>query len=452
MENNTLKANSTSRLAVVLMAVSGAAPAMCVGGSFGTLASASGTNVALAFLVATLGIVFAGLNYGSMAMRHNGCGGTYSYVKAAMGVRMGFWTACVYVVPLLCAAIPCALSAVNLNYLVPGIPSWVWGFAVAAVLFLICIRGIELTSTALIIVWVLQMVLLIWPAIKIISMTAGDLDTSWLVNSMQAFNPGAEAAHGFSGVTAGALVAIWAFVGFEAPAYMGEEIKGGAKSVRFCLIAGGILCGVIYAIVCWLWVGAMTPEQMAVLAGHENFLVAYCEMVGYIMGGKIVALSIIFSALACGLVFLSMGSRFYYDMGRKGYLPKVFARTNKFKAPHVGLILYTAHWYLIGIFGMYGDINWLFNLQAISAVLSYMIVCVANAKDRWKDNGSFGAIIGSKIVPLLALAVLMTMFVTSDFMYMWPLIIWWAVAVVIMLVWYPGYKRRREAGEIIDPD
>lgn len=447
---NTLKTESVTRLAVVLMAVSGAAPAMCIGGSFGTLADASGANVALAFLVATLGIVLAGLNYGSMAMRYNGCGGTYAYVKAAMGSRMGFWAACVYVVPLICAAIPCALSAVNLQYLMPAIPAWVWGLLVAAALFLICFRGIELTSTALIIIWAVQMVLLIWPAIKIISMTASNLDTSWLVNSMQAFNPSAETGHGFSGITAGALIAIWAFVGFEAPAYMGEEIKGGANSVRFCLIAGGIFCGFIYAVVCWLWVGAITPDQLALLSGNENFLVAYCKLVGYIMGGRIVALSIVFSALACGLVFLSMGSRFYYDMGRKGYLPKVFAKTNKFQAPHVGLIVYTTSWYAVGLFGMYGDINWLFNLQAISAVLSYIIVCIANAKDRWRDNGSLGAVVGSKIVPLLALAVLITMFITSSFTYMLPLIIWWVIALIIMLIWYPEYKKKKEAGLVED--
>ena len=450
MENNanTLKANSTGRLAVILMAISGAAPAMCVGGSFGTLMGASGVAVALAFVIATIGITFAAANYGSMATRFNGCGGTYSFVRAGLGDRAGFWSALIYAVPLWCAAIPCALSANSLHNLVPALPMWLWGLIVAVVLFMLCVRGIELTSTALIIVWIIQMIMLVWPAIKILGM-----GSEGFVNAIAAFNPGADinSDYGFSGVVAGALIAIWAYVGFEAPAYMGEEIKGGAKSVRFCLIVGAIACGLIYVIVSWLWTGAMTPEQAAQVANQDNALVVYCNLVGYLVGGKIVDLAIIFSALACGLVFLSMGSRFYYDLGRKAYLPKAFAKTNKYQAPYVGLIVYTIHWFIIGVYpGMYGDINWLFNLQANSAVFSYILVCIANAKVRWNDKNIWG----SKIVPLIALAILIYMLLSAAFgggmTYFLVSVCWWVLALIISFIWYPGYKKKVEAGLVED--
>ncbi len=455
MENNgnTLKANSTTRLAVTLMSISGAAPAMCVGGSFGSLMGVSGVMVAFAFVVATIGIVFVGVQYGSMALRFNGCGGTYSFVRAALGDRAGFWSALIYFVPIQCAAIPCALCSNSLHNLFSAIPMWVFGLVVALLLFFICFRGIELTSTALIIVWIVQMIMLVWPAIKILGM-----GSEGFVNAVAAFNPAADinSDYGFNGVIAGALLAIWAYVGFEAPAYMGEEIKGGAKSVRFCLIAGGIACGLIYVIVSWLWTGAMTPEQAAAVANQDNALVVYCNLVGYIVGGKIVDWAIVFSALACGLTFISMGGRFYYDMGRKGFLPKVFNKTNKYKAPYVGLIFYCILWYGVGLFGMYGDINWLFNLQANSAVFSYILVTLCNMKVRWSENANFGQIWGGKIVPLVALAILLYMLLSAGLsggmgtVYFIVSACWWVVAFFISLIWYPGYKKRLEAGQIED--
>lgn len=452
MENNgnSLKANSTGRLAVTLMAISGAAPAMCVGGSFGSLMGVSGVMVAFAFVVATIGITFAAAQYGSMATRFNGCGGTYSFVRAGLGDRAGFWSALIYCVPIWCAAIPCALSAMSLNELVPAVPAWIWGLVVAGILFLVCVRGIELTSTALIIVWIIQMVLLVWPAIKILSM-----GEAGFANAVAAFNPAADinSDYGFNGVIAGALLAIWAYVGFEAPAYMGEEIKGGAKSVRFCLIAGAIACGVIYVIVSWLWTGAMTPEQAEAVAGQDNALVVYCNLVGYVVGGKIVNLAIVASALACGLTFISMGGRFYYDLGRKAYLPKVFTKVNKFQAPWVGLLTYTIHWYLIALFvGMLWDINHLFNMQANSAVFSYILVTIANMKVRWHDKNVFG----SKIVPLIALAILIYMLLSAGLAggmgttYFIISICVWVVFFIVACLWYPGYKKKVEAGLVED--
>lgn len=452
MENNanTLKANSVGRFAVILMAISGAAPAMCVGGSFGELMNNAGVAVALSFVIATIGITFAAAQYGSLATRFNGCGGTYSFVRAGLGYRAGFWSALIYMIPMGCAAIPCALSAMSLNNLVPALPMWLWGLIVVVVVYLLCVRGIELTATALTIVWIIQMILLCWPAIKILTM-----GSEGFVNAIAAFNPAADinSDYGFGGVTAGALVAIWAYVGFEAPAYMGEEIKGGAKSVRFCLIVGAIACGVIYAIVSWLWTGAMTPEQAAAVAGQDNALVVYCNLVGYIMGGKIVDLAIVASAVACALVFLSMGARFYYDLGRKAYFPKVFTKINKYQCPWVGLTVYAAHWYIIAVaIGMYTNINWLFNMQANSAVFCYILVTIANAKVRWHDKNFFA----SKIVPLIAFVILAYMLLSAGLgggagtTYFLISIGLWILTAIITFIWWPSYKKKLEAGLVED--
>ena len=62
MENNetTLKANSISKLDVIIMAICAAGPVMCLSGSLGDIMSGSGTAAALAFLLATVVLILVG--------------------------------------------------------------------------------------------------------------------------------------------------------------------------------------------------------------------------------------------------------------------------------------------------------------------------------------------------------------------------------------------------------
>ena len=79
MRENTeqiLKQDSVSKLDVIIMSVSAAAPAMCLGGSFGAIMQGAGSAAALAFLIATLVIVMVGMSYGQLSNRYNSAGGT----------------------------------------------------------------------------------------------------------------------------------------------------------------------------------------------------------------------------------------------------------------------------------------------------------------------------------------------------------------------------------------
>ena len=65
-KEQTLKENSVSMLGVVIMSVCAAGPAMCLGGSFGTIMQGAGSAVALAFLIAT--IVMLVVEFGGMRL------------------------------------------------------------------------------------------------------------------------------------------------------------------------------------------------------------------------------------------------------------------------------------------------------------------------------------------------------------------------------------------------
>ena len=148
------------------MSVSAAAPAMCLGGSFGTFMQGAGTAVSLAFLLATIVIVMVGWNYGQLSSRYNSAGGTYSCVRSVLGARAGFVSGWIYMGVNVCTGVIGAIFATYLHELIPAIPIWLGVLILLVPIFFVGWNGVEMTSKALIVVWAIQMVLILYPAIK----------------------------------------------------------------------------------------------------------------------------------------------------------------------------------------------------------------------------------------------------------------------------------------------
>ncbi|MBQ0059366.1 MAG: APC family permease [Lachnospiraceae bacterium] len=446
MENNTvetLQAGKIGKGEVVVMAVAGAAPVMCVGGSMGTYLGMTGTGVALAVVLATILLVIIGLSYGSLAEKCNSCGGTYAYVATILGKTPGLWTLFVYYgVMATTAACPPVIFAIYLNSLT-GIPIIVGWAIFAALMILLTTLGTELSTKALVIIFIAEMAAFIIPGIRCITLSAEGFNMSTSLTNAFAPSP----KFGMAGILLTTLTWVWSFVGYEAPAFMGEEVKGGAKSVKFAIPVSAVLCGIIYVISCWLWTATMTPEQMEALANNGDALAAYCTMLGYGSGATLVSIGVMLAALACGLAFYQMMPRFLYDQARKGILSKNVAKLNKKQVPYVGMIIYAVvsffttmyAGYAYGgpeIFGspLFDGVNDWFVVMAVCATSSYALVCIGHIKDAAKDN-SLKGIIQGKILPAIAAAVIAYIIIfTIGAKYLLVTLVIYAVALVLALI------------------
>ena len=285
-------------------------------------------------------------------------------------------------------------------------------------IFFVSWNGVEMTTKALIVVWAIQMLLLIYPAIKIITMRTGTVDNI-MVNSAQAFIP----SYGISGLMLGVLVCVWAFVGFECPAYMGEELKGGSKSVKIAMTVSAIAIGLVYVIACWLWTAGMNMTDVEAIKNSPTTLTDYVILVGYTMGGKLISIATIVSCIGCFFAFSTSTPRCLYDMGRTGYLPSALSKVNKHHTPHISLIVYCVVWAAVALFGAYGNTDILFTMMALFASVSYILICAANIKDRWREKG-VKAILLYKVIPLVAIAILPYMIFSTDPVYLLVTALW----------------------------
>lgn len=432
MSENTeqiLKQDSVSKLDVIIMSVSAAAPAMCLGGSFGTIMQGAGSAVALAFLIATLVIVMVGMSYGQLSNRYNSAGGTYAYVRSVLGAKTGFVSGWVYMGVNVCTGVIGAIFATYLHELVPAIPLWLGVFILLVPIFFVGWNGVEMTTKALIVVWLIQMGLMVYPAIKVILLRAGIVENV-MANSAHAFVP----SYGVSGLMLGVLVCVWSFVGFECPAYMGEELKGGSKSVKTAITASAVAIGLVYVICCWLWTAVMQNADIEAIKNSPTTLADYAVLVGYTSGGTLVSISTIVSCIGCFFAFSTSTPRCLFDMGRTGYLPESFSKVNRHQTPHISLIVYSVVWAAVALFGAYVSTDILFTMMALFASVSYVLICIANIKDRWNEKGAASLLV-NKLVPVVSGLVLVYMIFSSDFIYVAATAIWALASWIASLIW-----------------
>lgn len=447
--DTALKVGAIGTAEVTIMGICAAAPVMCIGGSMGLLAAQTGRGVSLSAAVATLVVVLIGLSYGKLSEKFNRCGGTWAYMQQCWGQKAGLWTAFIYFgVLITTSGCPPSIFSIYLNYLVPAIPLWLCWFICVVPVCIITWNGIELSAKATVIIWFIQMILLIYPAIKIIAMAPGGFNFSTSISN--AFTP----TFGAVGVGLAALTWVWAYVGFEFPAYMGEELKGGSKAVKFAVPMSGLLVGIIYIVACWVWTATLPADVLAQISGSGTFLADYATLIGYAAGDKLVAIGTIVGAFACAMAFYSLMPRFLYDLGREGIMPKSMAKVNKHQIPHIGMFTYGIIAFFTCMYAMYGysdsglfdGINDWFVIMGITACTAYGFICLGNIKDGWKDSSLWNGIILRKIVPIITALILLYMIYSSVLTAKYLIFfICWIVLAFIFAFAHPAGKKGNSA-------
>ena len=433
MENTQtqLKAGAVSTAEVTIIGVAGAAPVMCIGGSLHSLLGLSGTGISLSVALATLLCVFIGLSYGDLSRKYNCCGGSYAYVARIFGVKPGLWSAFIYYgVTFTTSACPPTIFATYLSSLT-GLPGWVGWAIFCAIMVFVTLQGVGLSTKATVVVFIIEMVLMLIPAINLLSLNPNEF---LFATSMEnAFVPG----HGLNGLFLAVLVWIWAFVGIEAPSFMGEELKDGWKGVKFAVPMSALVTGIIYVVCCWLWTASLSPDQIEILAGSSDALAAYCNLFNYAAGSTMVCLAVMIAAIACGLAMYTMMIRFMYDQGRIGLLPKGTTKLNKHQIPWVTTIIYAVISFVFTMYGLYAyggifdGINDHFTVMGIMATTTWSLICIGNVKERWHDKG-FGAFFSGKVFPIISvLFIAYTIIFTTGAKYLVLTGAWYLIALIL---------------------
>jgi APA family basic amino acid/polyamine antiporter len=139
-----------------------------------------------------------------------------------------------------------------------------------------------------------------------------------------------------------ALVPVmYAYSGWNAAAYMAEEIRDPGRNVPRALLMGTVGVIIIYALLNLLYLYAIPIDELAAVKGSVFDFIGE-RMLGA-RAGNILAVVAIISVAAGINAWTFAGPRIYYAMARDGvFFPAAAQVHPKFKTPHVSIVAQAA--------------------------------------------------------------------------------------------------------------
>jgi amino acid transporter len=316
----------------------GAAFSITVGALFAGGALSAGVVIALA------GCLCTALSIGQLARHLPTAGGMYTYIARGLGPKLGFlagWgfdLAYPLVVPLVSVLFGSILGSTVAAHF--GLSYDVW-WPIGSVFCLLLVGslnyfGIQVSTRFGIILGTFEILVMIALSLTLI-ISAGSRNTLSVFTGHFATVPGFK---GLSGIIAGSVYGVLAFIGFDAAAPLAEETRNPTRNVSRAVVGSCLLVGIFYILTTYAATVYFGPGRFAAFytAGGGN---PWNLMATAVWGVGWVFLFIAFlnSNAACSNGGGCAASRCLWAMGRIGVIPRAFGRTQpRFKSPYFAVI------------------------------------------------------------------------------------------------------------------
>jgi amino acid transporter len=211
--------------------------------------------------------------------------------------------------------------------------------AVAAALIVLALGwfGVRLSTGAGTLLGLFEILVFAALAVTLI-VKAGDANTLAVFGTGQATVEGFE---GFSGVVAGSVYTILAFIGFEAAAPLAEEARDPRRTIRLAVIYSCLGIGLFYVLTTYAATVFFGPGKFAEFpaSGDGNPWDALARA-AWGAGWVLVFLAVANSAIANANASANAATRTWFAMGRIRLLPRPLEHVNpRWRSPDVAVVV-----------------------------------------------------------------------------------------------------------------
>ncbi len=324
---------------VLFQSVTSMAPAGAVALSIAAGATYAGGALPLAVLLALVACLLVASSIGQLAKHLPSAGSIYTYPAEALHPALGFLVGWGYA---LVEALLGPITMVLFGYLFGSIANseWHWPFTTTWVIFMIVgaflvaalnYRGIQVSARAGTLLGLFEIrvfvALAIWLIVK-----AGSANTFSVFTLHYATIKGYK---GFSGIAAGSIYTILAFIGFEASAPLAEEARDPKRTIQIAVVVSCLVIGLFYVFTTYAGDVFSGPDKFVsfgTLGGGSPWIQLGRDAWG--LGWVVVFLAIVNSTFANGNAGTLATTRTWYAMSRIGLLPSPLARLHpKWNSP-----------------------------------------------------------------------------------------------------------------------
>ncbi|MFE3516302.1 amino acid permease [Streptomyces sp. NPDC059166] len=338
----------------------------------------AGPAVVLSFVLAAVTCIFTAFSFAELGGAIPVSGSSYSFAYATLGERVAFlvgwcllleygvsvsavavgWSQ--YVNELLDSltgwSLPEALSAGPGDGGVINLPAVVVVMMAATLL----VRGVRESARATAAMAVLKIgILVAFCAIAFTAFEDGHLSP---------FAP-----EGMAGVTAGASVAFFSYIGFDAITTAGEEVKNPRRNIPVAILICIGVVTLLYCAVALGAIGALGPDAVSDKPAALSLVVD--QVTESSVGGGIIAFGAVVAIASVVLAVMYGQTRILMSMSRDGLIPRVFERVSpKTRTPVANT------WIVATVFAVpaaFSSLDVVVNLTTIGTLATMAVVNVA---------------------------------------------------------------------------
>ena len=176
---------------------------------------------------------------------------------------------------------------------------------------------------------------------------------------------------GFGGVLTAATIVFFAYIGFDAVSTQAGEAINPKKDVPFAIIASLIICTVLYILVSLVLTGMVKYDQLDKAAPVASAF----SGIGINWAVFIITLAATAGLTSVMLVMMLGQTRIFLGMAKDGLMPPFFkALHHSFKTPHKSTILVGC---IISLVAAFTPIDRVSEMCSMGTLLAFAMVCVA---------------------------------------------------------------------------
>jgi len=195
------------------------------------------------------------------------------------------------------------------------------------------------------------------------------------------------APNGWAGISAGAAIVFFAYIGFDAVSTVAEESRNPRRDLPIGILASLAVCTLLYIVVSAVFTGLISYDELRQRLSSEQAepltlaLEHAAPGLGWAVG--IVAFGSVVAHTAVLLVFQLGQPRIFFSMARDGLLPPAFARVHpRFRTPHVSTI---ATGLFVGGFAAVASLDEMVDLTNIGTLFAFLVVCAGTLALRVRE-------------------------------------------------------------------
>ncbi|HEY4456391.1 MAG TPA: APC family permease, partial [Pseudonocardiaceae bacterium] len=324
------------------------------------------------------------------------------------------------------------IGATFLNQQFPEVPNWAWIVAFIIITTVVNVIGIKLAANANLLLTGLQILVLIFFVIlslRHVGSTSGTIFSS---------SPFKNSSTTVSAVAAGAALACYSFLGFDAITTLTEETKEPKRNIPRAIVLVTVIGGVIFLVTSYAaqYVGLSLPHL-----NYDSEAFDIAKIIGGNLFSAFFLAGLVITQLASGIAAQASAARLLFAMGRDSVLPKkAFGYLHpKFHTPVINILA-------IGVVGLIGIVNSVsnavsfINFGAFTA-FTFVNLCVFALAIRQRRFKTPGQILGNGIAPLIGAAFDVWLLTQLDWHAHLLGAIWLGLGIIYLIVLTRAFRR-----------